>query len=80
MSTTEILSQSVKPAGIATDADHVRVWKAGVSVRWRTFMLATPRPAEDLEDRADLDAARAALAESGPRVPYEDVRRELGLA
>jgi prevent-host-death family protein len=34
---------------------------------------------EELEDRMDVDAARAALAESGERVSYQDLRRELGL-
>lgn len=34
---------------------------------------------EELEDRADLEAAEAALAESDERVSYEDLRRELGL-
>ncbi len=32
-----------------------------------------------LEDREDLEAAREALAESDERIPYEKVRRELGL-
>jgi prevent-host-death family protein len=34
---------------------------------------------EELEDRMDVEAARAALAESDERVSYEDLRRELGL-
>lgn len=34
---------------------------------------------EELEDCLDLEAARKALAEP-ERVPYEEVRRELGLA
>jgi len=34
---------------------------------------------EELEDRMDVDAARAALAESGERVSYQEMRRELGL-
>ena len=32
-----------------------------------------------LEDRADLELVRAALAESGERVPFDDLREELGL-
>jgi len=32
-----------------------------------------------LEDRMDVDAARAALSESDERVSYQDLRRELGL-
>lgn len=31
------------------------------------------------EDRIDVEAAREALAESDERIPYEQVRRELGL-
>jgi prevent-host-death family protein len=34
---------------------------------------------EALEDRKDIEAADAALAESKDRIPYEKVRRELGL-
>jgi prevent-host-death family protein len=34
---------------------------------------------EDIEDRLDIEAARAALAESGDRIPYAEVRRKLGL-
>ena len=34
---------------------------------------------EDAEDRLDVEAARAALAESEDRIPYADVRRRLGL-
>ena len=32
-----------------------------------------------LEDKLDIKAADAALAESDERIPYEKVRRELGL-
>ena len=34
---------------------------------------------EDIEDRLDVEAARAALAESDDRIPYAEVRRRLGL-
>lgn len=34
---------------------------------------------EAMEDEYDIQAARAALAESDERIPYEKVRRELGL-
>jgi prevent-host-death family protein len=34
---------------------------------------------EDAEDRLDVRAARAALAESDERIPYAEVRRRLGL-
>ena len=42
-------------------------------------------PMEDLrrlqtkEDEADIEVADAALARSDQRIPYEDIRRELGL-
>ncbi|NLT05538.1 MAG: type II toxin-antitoxin system Phd/YefM family antitoxin [Solirubrobacterales bacterium] len=34
---------------------------------------------ERLEDEADLDAARAALAEGGAPIPWDDLKSELGL-
>ncbi len=34
---------------------------------------------EELEDRMDIEAAEKALAESDELIPYEKVRRELGL-
>lgn len=34
---------------------------------------------ERLEDRMDLDEARAALREPGPRIPWTDLKAELGL-
>jgi PHD/YefM family antitoxin component YafN of YafNO toxin-antitoxin module len=34
---------------------------------------------EEYEDRIDIEAARESLAESDERIPYEQVRRELGL-
>ena len=34
---------------------------------------------EAMEDHRDIEAARAALAESDERIPYEKIRRELGL-
>ena len=35
---------------------------------------------EDAEDRLDVEAARAALAESDDRIPYAEVRRRLGFS
>ncbi|CAG0971792.1 hypothetical protein MYXO_01345 [Myxococcaceae bacterium] len=34
---------------------------------------------EDLEERIDLGEARKALAEGGDPIPFETIRRELGL-
>lgn len=34
---------------------------------------------EQLEDRMDLDEARKALAEKGERIPWKQLKRELGL-
>lgn len=34
---------------------------------------------EQLENRLDLEAAKKALAETDERIPYDKVRRELGL-
>ncbi len=34
---------------------------------------------EAMEDRQDVEAAKAAMAESDERIPYDHVRRELGL-
>lgn len=39
-----------------------------------------PMSIEELEDRIDIAAARAALAESEQEIPLEDVRRALGLS
>jgi hypothetical protein len=40
------------------------------------FMLAQPEPADLVED---VRAANAAMEEPGPRIPYGEVRRQLGL-
>jgi antitoxin Phd len=34
---------------------------------------------EELEDRLDVEDARAALREPGPNIPWEKVKRDLGL-
>jgi len=34
---------------------------------------------EELENAADLKAARQALADSEPAIPYEQIRRQAGL-
>ena len=80
MSTTEILPFSFGPRADAIEPAPFRVYRSGVVIDWQVFRLSEPRPAESLEDLADIEAARRALAEPGAPVPYEDVRRELGLA
>jgi prevent-host-death family protein len=35
---------------------------------------------EDAEDLADSDAAMAAIEKGAPAIPWEDVKRDLGLA
>jgi hypothetical protein len=42
----------------------------------RLYLSASSAAIEELRD---IEAARAALAESDDRIPYEDVRRELGM-
>jgi len=39
----------------------------------------TPEELEQLEEAEDIAAARAVLADPNPSIPYEQVRRELGL-
>ena len=34
---------------------------------------------DELEDRLDVEAARAALKDTGPNVPWEKVKKSLGL-
>jgi hypothetical protein len=68
--------------GTATDTSGAR-W--GVALRSVTGATAAnlpvtgPASIEELEDRLDIAAARAALAESEASISYEDARRELGL-
>jgi prevent-host-death family protein len=56
-----------------------------VALKRRGKTVAAIVPAEDLkllqelEDRLDIEAAEKALAESDERIPYEKVRKELGL-
>ncbi|MCX5674462.1 MAG: type II toxin-antitoxin system Phd/YefM family antitoxin [Planctomycetota bacterium] len=56
-----------------------------VALKRRGKTVAAIVPAEDLaalealEDRLDIEAAKKALAESNERIPYEKVRKELGL-
>ena len=63
---------------VAFDHDRIIIDRHG---RDRIAMV----PIEDLdrlqaiEDRADIEAADAALAESAERIAYEDIKKDLGL-
>lgn len=74
----------------AETLNRVAVGKERIVLTRRGRPVAALVPVEDLrlyerlleeyEDRLDVQAARAALAESDERIPYEKIRRELGLA
>jgi len=74
----EVLNQ---PTQIATSSmPGFRVVVSPAPVSGLRFMLANPEPATPLpEDVADRRALRAALDDPNPRVPYDQLRRELGL-
>ena len=76
MEQSEITLQSSGPGGETRLVQEVRAGKGFLSVRWQEFMLTRPVPA-DIE--ADVQAAKAALEESADRIPYDQVRRHLGL-
>ncbi|MGH9201465.1 MAG: type II toxin-antitoxin system prevent-host-death family antitoxin, partial [Vicinamibacterales bacterium] len=70
--------------GQTVDRVHHRRERVRITKHGRPFVALVP--AEDLdllealEDKLDLEAVREALAESSDRIPYDRVRRELGLA
>lgn len=79
------LSATEARDGFGETLNRVTYGKERVVVSRRGKPIAVLVPLEDLalleqlEDEVDLDAARSALAESEERIPYDDVRRELGL-
>ena len=74
------IALTAHPTGFGSTGDTVIVSPSAIVVRWRHFMLSDPRPADlDIEGRLDIEAARNALAESSERIPYEQIRKELGL-
>jgi nicotinate-nucleotide adenylyltransferase len=77
--------------GISSTELRRRV-QSGLSIRYRVpravemyiethglYRRLTPAEIEEIEDREDIEAARQALAESDERIPYDQIRRELGL-
>ena len=68
------------PGASVVSHDVVQARDTSIVVTWSTFMLQEPQPVMSVEDLMDLEGARRAMAEPGSPSPYEDVRRELGLA
>ncbi len=70
---------------LADTINRVAYGKERILLRRRGKDVAALVPVEDLalleelEDRSDVEAARAALAESKERISYEQARRKLGL-
>ncbi len=77
MDSAEIALKSAGPPGSIYLDSQPRAGKASASVCFVHFMLAQPEPADLIED---VHAAKEALGESDARIPYEQIRRELGLS
>lgn len=79
LSITEIregLSEAI--SRVAYQGERIRIRRSGKDVV-AIVSLEDLALLEAIEDRRDIEAADAALAESNERIPYEKVRRELGL-
>ena len=76
MPKVEVALKSAGPAGANYLRKQVTGRRGFFTVRWPNFMLSHPRPADQA---SDIRAAEAAVAESDERIPYERIRRELGL-
>lgn len=79
LSITEIrdnLSEAINR--VAYKGERVLVCRSGKNVA-AIVSVEDLAAIENMEDRRDVEAAEAALAESSERIPYEQVRRELGL-
>lgn len=76
MDNAEIALKSAGPPGSRYVDSLPRGGMGFVVVRFTNFMLARPEPA-DVAD--DVRAGTAGLEEPGERVPYQQVRRQLGL-
>jgi prevent-host-death family protein len=77
------VSQARDDFGQTVDRVHHRRERVRITKHGRPLVALVP--AEDLdllealEDKLDLEAVREALAESSDRIPYDRVRKELGL-
>jgi prevent-host-death family protein len=77
------VSEAREDFGRTVDRVHHRRERVRLTKHGRPVVALVP--IEDLEllalieDRLDIEAAREALAESGERIPYELLRKELGL-
>ena len=63
---------------VAFGGERIRLHRHGKDVA-AIVPVADLQLIEDLEDRMDLDAARAALKEKAPRVEWQRLKQELGL-
>lgn len=73
---TKIALTSASAPGVNLLGDQITRGARYLSVRWTTFMLARPRPADQAQD---AQAGLSALAESDERISYQDIRKTLGL-
>ena len=64
---------------VAFGGERIRLHRHGKDVA-ALVPIKDLRLIEDLENRMDLDEARAALAEKAPRVTWKRLKKELGLS
>lgn len=63
---------------VAFGGERIRLQRHGKDIA-AVVPIADLRLLEDLENRMDLDLARAALAEKAPRVNWKRLKKDLGL-
>ena len=63
---------------VAFGGERIRLQRHGKDVA-AVVPIEDLRLIEDLENRIDLDKARAALAEKAPRVSWKQLKKDLGL-
>ena len=64
---------------VVGEGERVVIERSGMAVA-AIVSLADLEALRRIEDEADLEAVRLAKAEGGDSIPYEQVRKELGLA